>query len=444
MIKLFKAIYFNDKFFYSIGIIVLFFVLGYNFNILFFIGRLLFVVFISTVIVDFLILFHLKGAIEAKRVCPEKLSNSDENIIRINITNHYGFKIDLKIIDELPEQFQKRDFMLLASPDKHETIDLSYKLIPLERGEYHFGFINIYSKSFIGLVERRHIFDESKVLPVYPSFVKMHHFELIAATNKLIDTGIKHIRRVGNTLEFEQIRQYVKGDDYRTINWKATARSSNLMVNQFQDERSQNVISCIDTGRTMKMPFGGMTLLEYAINASLIISNIAINKYDKAGLITFSKQIDKVVPPERRSGQVSKLLEALYKVETNHPEANFALLNSFVKSKINSRSLMLLFTNFETISGMERNLSYLRSLAKSHLVVTIFFENTELTEIIRKDPENPKGIYTKVIAERLAFEKKKITLELKKYGIHTIYTSPEDLNINTINKYLEIKSRRLL
>src|SRR5690606_40532545 len=119
---------------------------------------------------------------------------------------------------------------------------------------------------------------QNKTVPVYPSFRQMRKYELPAISNRLTEFGIKKIRRIGQNREFEQIKEYVVGDDYRTINWKATARRGTLMVNTYQDERAQQVYAVIDKGRTMKMPFEGMTLLDYDINASLVISNIAIRK----------------------------------------------------------------------------------------------------------------------------------------------------------------------
>ena len=164
---------------------------------------------------------------------------------------------------------------------------ISYFLRPVKRGEYSFGAVNVFASSPIGLVSRRYQFSQNKMVPVYPSYIQMRKYELLAISNRLTDTGIKKIRRVGQHTEFERIREYVPGDDYRTINWKASARKSHLMVNNYQDERSQQVYALIDKGRAMQMPFNGMSLLDYAINASLVISNIAIKKSDKAVLITF-------------------------------------------------------------------------------------------------------------------------------------------------------------
>jgi uncharacterized protein (DUF58 family) len=245
-------------------------------------------------------------------------------------------------------------------------------------------------------------------------------------------------------MEFEQIKEYVQGDDVRTINWKATARKGNFMVNQFQDEKSQQVYCLIDKGRNMKMPFEGMTLLDYAINASLVISSIALKKDDKAGLITFSNKIASFLPAEKKQGQINKILQILYKEKTAYLESDSEMLYANIRNRINQRSLLILFTNFETLSSMKRQLPHFRKLAADHLLVVVFFENTELKFLLEKRAGNTEEVYLKTIAEKFEFEKKLIVKELQKYGIHSIFTAPQNLTVNTINKYLEIKARNLI
>ena len=256
--------------------------------------------------------------------------------------------------------------------------------------------------------------------------------------------GLKKIRRIGHTLEFEQIKDYVSGDDVRNINWKATAKKNDLMVNQYQDEKSQPVYSVIDTGRVMKMPFNQLSLLDYAINATLVISNIVLKKQDKAGMFTFSRKVENQIVAKQRRSQMNLILETLYNINTDFAESDFSRLYVDIKRRIKSRSLLLLYTNFETLDALHRQLPYLQAIAKTHLLVVIFFENTELAAMAKEPAETTRAIFQKTIAEKFIYEKKLIANELKKYGIQAILTAPENLTINTINKYLEIKARGLL
>ena len=394
--------------------------------------------------VDTLILYTNRKGFFARRDTLDKLSNGDDNPVQIVLENQYLFPVRISVIDELPFQFQVRDKEFKLNIDSGKSKTIEYDLRPVKRGEYSFGAVNVFVKSPIGFVQRRYRFSQDMMVPVYPSFMQMRKYELLAISNQLTDAGIKKIRRRGNNAEFEQIKEYVAGDDYRTINWKATARKNKLMINQYQDEKSQQVYSVIDMGRIMRMPFEGLSLLDYAINSSLVISNIAMLKQDKAGIITFSNRVQAILPADRRNAQLRKILELLYNQKTGYLESDYEHLYATIKTKINQRSLVLLYSNFESLSGLQRQIKYIRRLAKDHLLVVIFFENTELRSFIEKPARSTEEIYNKTIAEKLAYEKKLIVKELEKYGIQSILTAPQQLSVNTINKYLELKARGLI
>lgn len=442
--KFFKPFYIQPPFFYAgIGIVVLF-ALSYFAPILFNVAQLCILVLVLLLILDILIIFIGKNKIKGSRILPDKFSNGDKNLIQINITNNYPISIHLEIIDEVPEQFQIRDFKIKKRVASQKTKTIQYHLKPTERGAYVFGSLNIYASSVLNIVAKRYTFNNKAMVPTYPSFKQLKKFELLNINKNSLEYGLKKVRRLGHSMEFEQIKDYVTGDDLRTINWKATAKRNQLMVNQFQDEKSQPVYSIIDKGRIMKMPFNGLSLLDYAINATLVISNVVLKKHDKAGMLSFSKRIDNIVVAQRRNSQMQLILESLYNVNTDFFESDFSRLYSNIKRYITHRSLLLMYTNFETLDGLNRQLPYLKAIAKSHLLVVIFFKNTELNSMITNKAETLQHVYDKVIAEKFAFEKRLIVNELKKYGIYSILTTPENLTIDTINKYLEIKSRGLL
>ncbi|WP_405395999.1 DUF58 domain-containing protein [Maribacter sp. Asnod2-G09] len=444
MKKVFKNIFLQKRFFLVLTGIILCFLVSYIFENISFIAKLLFYLFLALILVDIILLFLSKGNIIADRIVPDKLSNGDENNIKIQVTNQYLFSSRVNIIDELPFQFQKRDFNFSSSLKSGEQKFYTYNVRPVERGVYSFGNLNIFATSPIGFLAKKYTYDQDKEVPVYPSFLQLRKYDLLAFSNRLLEFGIKKIRRIGHTMEFEQIKDYIQGDDIRNINWKATAKRGQLMVNQFQDEKSQPIYSIIDKGRVMKMPFNSLSLLDYAINATLIISSIALKKNDKAGMFAFSNKLENRVVAERRSSQMNLILETLYNLNTNFVESDFSRLYIDVKRNLPQRSLLLLYTNFETLDALHRQLPYLQAIAKQHLLVVIFFENTELVAYAKEKPNSTLEIYEQAIAEKFIYEKQFVVNELRKYGIQTILTKPEDLTINTINKYLEIKAKGLL
>ncbi|WP_027124655.1 DUF58 domain-containing protein [Gelidibacter mesophilus] len=442
--KIFKPFYIQPRFFYSGLFIIALFVFSYFVPILFGIAQLSILVVLLLLFLDVLIVFLGNNKIIGHRILPDKFSNGDNNEIEINILNTYPFETYLTIIDEVPIQFQVRDFELKLKVRPKKENRIRYILKPTERGEYHFGNLNIYASTKIGLVAKRFRFENEAMVPTYPSFKQLRKFELLNINHSLQEYGIKKTRRIGHTIEFEQIKDYVLGDDLRTINWKATAKKNSLMVNQFQDEKSQPIYSIIDKGRVMKMPFDGLSLLDHAINATLVLSSIALKKHDKAGMLSFSKKVENMVVAQRRSSQMRLILEALYNVKTDYYESDFSRLYAHIKRNITQRSLILLYTNFETLDSLNRQLAYLKAIAKNHLIVVIFFKNTKLNSLVEEKADTIQQVYDKVIAEKFAFEKRLIVQELRKYGIYSILTTPKNLTIDTINKYLEIKSRGLL
>lgn len=441
MKKIYTTLFLNNIFFYILAIISLLFVVGFFAPIFFEISKVLLFVLLTLVVFDVFLLYNTKEAITVERFLPERLSNGDQNKISLKLKNEYRFPAHLSIIEELPYQFQKRNFIFKVVLSILEEKTLNYDLKPTERGVYNFGNINIYTSSPLKLATKKYVLGEEKEIKCYPSFLKLREFNFKAFTNDTVSYGTKKVRRIGHSLEFEQIKEYVSGDDIRTLNWKATAKRNQLMINQYVEEKSQPVYSIIDKGRAMQMHFNDLSLLDYAVNATLAISNIILRKQDKAGMLSFSTKLEDWVVAEKRNSQMSLISEALHNIKTDFSESDFSTLYAVVKRRITHRSLLILYTNFETMDGLNRQLSYLRALAKNHLVLVVFFKNTELDAMINTKAENVQDVYDTIIAEKFMYEKKRIVYELKKYGIQSVLTEPENLTGDTINKYLELKSR---
>lgn len=436
-----KSFYINNIIYYIAAAAAVVFVASYFLPPWFRIGVLILILLGLALVVDTLLIYSIKNGVKAERWLPDRFSMGDDNKVILLFQNHYHFPANISVIDELPAQFQERKWLRKLRMETKGKSMLEYKLRPVTRGEYVFHDINVYVQAPLGLVKRRYIFPAQHTVKVYPSFVQMRRYQLLAVSNRLQEAGVKKIRRIGHSLEFEQIKDYVRGDDYRTINWKATARKGNLMVNSFTDERSQQVYCLINKGRVMKMPFDNLTLLDHAINASLVLSNVALIRQDKAGLITFEKEIDTFLPADKKPTQMNLILESLYRQQTTFLEPDFEKLFSVIRNRITNRSLLILFTNFESLESLNRALPAFKRMAHYHLLLLVFFENSELKSITSKQATTLEGIYIKTIAEKFAYEKRQMVKELHKNGIMSILTTPANLTVNTINRYLELKTR---
>ncbi len=438
---MFKSFHLNNIVYYIGGIAAVVFVLSYFQPALYRIGGLLLLLLLVAILIDMLLVYSKKNGIMAERIAGDRFSIGDENKVVLTLHNNYGFPVRTSLIDELPFQFQERKWMRKAKLERDKPHQLEYHLRPTTRGEYAFGNINLFVHAPLQLVKRHYIFPAEHVVKVYPSYIQMRRYQLLAVSNRLQEAGVKRIRKIGHSMEFEQIKEYVRGDDYRTINWKATARKDGLMVNNYTDERSQQIYCLINKGRVMKMPFHGMTLLDYAINAALVLSNVALVKQDKAGLITFEKNIDSFLLADKKPTQMNQVLENLYRQKTDFLEPDFEKLFSIIRNRVTNRSLMVLFTNFESLESLQREMTALKKIARYHLLLVVFFENTELKSLLDSKTKTLEEIYIKTIAEKFAYEKRQMVKELHKNGIPSILTTPENLTVNTINKYLELKTR---
>lgn len=439
----YKSFYLSRRAYLVAGGIILLMAASFFLPFLAVIARLGGYVLLGCIVLDTFLLYGGRGRVEATRDAPARFSNGDLNTVTLRVHNAYPFALQALVIDELPVQFQDRNWKRLLAVDPGQTQDLSYQLQPKERGAYAFGRLHLFIASPLGMIRRRCTFGLDQVVEVYPSYVHLrrHQLETQGSTQ---DAGRQRLRRTGLSLEFEQIKDYVPGDDYRTVNWKASARKGQLMVNSYVEERSQPIYCVIDKGRLMKMPFQGMTLLDYAINASLALISVALKRQDKAGLITFSRKVDQFLPAERKASQMEAVLDNLYNQETEFKESDFEQLYAQLRSRLKQRSLLVLFTNFESIHSLRRQLPYLRSIGRYHLLVTVFFDNTELHTLQQTPAHTLEDVYVKTIADRFLYEKKLMAKELAQFGILSVFTSPENLTVMTINKYLEIKARQAL
>ena len=427
--------------YYIAGCSVILYIFSYFIPVLFELAGIILLLLGVAVVVDTALIFGKRYALRAERITAERWSNGDDNKVVLHFQNNYSFPVWAHIIDELPVQFQERNWYRKARLDRHSEQQVVYTVKPFARGEYSYGNINVFIKGPLQLAKRRFVFPAARSVKVYPSYIQMRRYHLLAVSNRLQEVGVKRVRKLGHSMEFEQIKEYVPGDDYRTINWKATARKTALMVNNYTDERSQQIYCLINKGRTMKMPFEGMTLLDYAINASLVLCNVALVRQDKAGLISFAENLDAFLLADKKPTQMNLLLETLYRQHTRFLEPDFEKLYSVIRNRITHRSLLVLFTNFESMDSLQREMPSLKHIARYHLLLVVFFENTELKQLIENKTSTMEDIYIKTIAEKFAFEKKLMVKELHKNGILSILTTPQNLTVDTINKYLELKNK---
>ncbi|MCX2743987.1 DUF58 domain-containing protein [Mangrovivirga sp. M17] len=441
-----KKLFINSPFYLILlGITGVFF-LSFFFPVLYIGGFVMLGLLLLISSIDIILLFkrYQDQYFSARRSHAKVLSLGNDNKVRIHLSKTIERKLNGYFIDEVPIKCQERNLRFNYDFGGLDHLTKTYSLHIVERGKYEFGDLRLFVNSPLKLFTKRITLPLSETVPAYPSVIDLKKYNLHSIQSLQMFEGIKRIRRIGQSTEFEQIKDYVQGDEIKKINWKATGRTGKLKVNHYEEEKSQQIYSIIDRSRAMYMPFNKMSLTDYAVNASLILSNAAIQKNDKAGLVTFSAHQGAIIKADKNSIQLRRINEVLYSLEQDTTEADFELLYQNIRKVIKHRSMLMLYTNFESKYTIERVLPVLRKLSKLHLLIVVIFENEETTNFATEDAHNLREIYYKVVAGELAMEKKLMIKELQHLGIQTIYTRPQDLSINTLNKYLELKAKGLI
>ena len=398
---MFANTFLKNRIFLALSCVIVAFTFSYSYPWFFRLGQILLLVLFLLTLLEWFLLFRIAEKFEANRDVAHRLSLGDQQEVKYTISNLSDLPVLAEVVDELPYQLQRRDAAFFSRIDPGEKILRRLPIRPLIRGQYTFGSLHVYiTLPWFSLVQRRISFSIPESIMVVPSIIQMKRYELEVFSRTASLSGIRRVRTIGEDDEFEHIRSYQQGDNIRAINWKATSRKNQPMINQFQNSRAQMVYCIIDKGRSMKMPFEGLTLLDHAINAALVISNIVLKKYDRAGLVTFSDKIGKIIAAENIPPQLSLISQHLYDQQTGFKESNYELLFYTLQHHIRRRSILLFFTNFEHLYDLDRNLEYFQALNRKHLLVIIFFINTDLLSSSEMEASNVSDIYLKTFAPK--------------------------------------------
>jgi uncharacterized protein (DUF58 family) len=441
----FKSFYLTSKTFIALGVCIFLFCGGLLLNFSFILGQLLLFLVFLAVLVETILLYSKAELIEFRRILPNRLSNGDQNSVELALRNLSKINLNLTIYEDLPDLLQLRTWKIDVPLPSLANQNTYYEVRPTQRGVYTwFNTYLLCRVSLLGLVARKITFESETSIGCYPSFEQFKKLPIKAMVHNYSDANNVHIRKIGQSLEFEQIKNYVIGDNYRHINWKASAKQGKQMLNQYQEERSQDIYTVIDMGRAMKMPFDQQTLLDYAINGSVALTKAILDTKDKAGLLTFSSKSCSFIAARSEYKQFGIINDKLYNLETDFLESDFERLYKFVRFRIRQRSLLIIFTNFDSINSLKRNLQYLKAIAQYHLVLVVFFENSEIVKFVSEPAADIREIYSKTIGKHFLSQNQLILKELVKAGIQGLITQPHQLSIQTINKYIQIKRKQMI
>jgi uncharacterized protein (DUF58 family) len=384
------------------------------------------------------------GRFDLRREHDNRLSLGAENLIRLSLRHHGRQPITFWLRDEPPEQFQIEKRILSGTAVPRVTWEDGYHVRPLRRGDYQFGALNLRWLGPLGLVTRQGRLDAANPVKVYPNLLDVRRYDLFLRRNRLQELGLRHSRQFGEGSEFERLREYLPDDEYRRINWKATARRNRPVTVEYQTERSQSIMLALDIGRMMQSPVGDMAKLDYAVNAALLLAYVATGKGDKVGLTSFADQVSHFLAPKQGRGQFYRMLELLYATEAQPVEPDYAYALSYLGLKQRKRALVVVFTDLSGGLSVNQLAQHASLLARRHLLLVVTISDPDIVAAAGQRPLDSAAVYQRAAAAELLEERQVILNTLQRQGVHTLDTPANQLSVAVINRYLELKGRQLL
>lgn len=381
------------------------------------------------------------GEIEVVRTLPEKLSIGAANPVKLTVRNASRYAATLTLRETPPVGFTGERVIgpITLAPHAEEEFALSFT--PPGRGEFRFGDVGVRAIGPLGLAGRQLTIPTAEACRVYPDITAVRRYALLARRGALLDLGIKAARYAGVGTEFESLREYQTGDAYREIDWKATARRGTPVIRRFEAERSQTVMIAVDTGRLMTPLVGGMSKLDRAVNAALLLAYLGTEAGDLVGLLVFGRDIITYLPPRKGHRQFLAILEALYSAEGRVEEPDYTRALTYLAARLSKRSLIVLFTDILGTEPSKRLLGVLGGLAPRHLPLVLTQRNRVIEARARQEVKTEAEAYASAVAEGVLRDKAEALGVLSARGALALDVEPEQLSVAAVNHYLEIKAR---
>ncbi len=379
--------------------------------------------------------------IEAERLHDDRLSIGADNMMTVLLSNASGRAVTFTLRDEYPYQFHADATYLTGTLPPFDIYEARYHVRPVRRGDYQFGDINLRYSSHFKTFIRQARYPAAATVPVYPNILDVRKYDLLARKGLLQELGLRQTRQYGEGSEFERLRDYTPDDEFRRINWKATARRSRPIAVEYQTERSQYVMSVLDTGRLMRPPVGELAKLDYVINTTLLLSYVALLKGDHVGMLTFSDEVHSYLAPRSKRDQFYRMLETLYNTDMHAVESDYPRALGMLSRKQGRRSLILVFTDLVTLDAASPLIASLRRLARRHLPLIVTISDPDVHRIAHQPVAGSEHLYQRAVAEMLLDERRAILDSLHHSGILTLDVPADQLTISVINTYLRLKAQ---
>jgi uncharacterized protein (DUF58 family) len=381
---------------------------------------------------------------DVERKHESKLSLGVQNPVIVNVRNRLRRGTSFKVRDEAPETFQIETRVMQGNVLPLGAWSHVYHLQPLRRGDYAFGNITMRWMGPLGLMYRQGVLNMAESVKVYPNLMDVRKYDLMLRKNRLQEMGLRHTRMFGEGTEFERLREYLPDDEYRRINWKATARRHRPVTVQYQTERSQTVFAVLDTGRMMQSPVADIAKLDYAVNAVLFLGYVATGKGDRVGVMSFADDVSHYLAPKQGRGQFYRMLEVLYAVEAQQVEPNYRKALTYLAVKQRRRALVVIFTDLSSGASLDSLVAQVSLLARTSLPLVVTISDPDVHAAAAHIPTDTLSVYQRASAAHMLDERRVVLDTLRTRGVLTLDVPANQLSLAVINRYLELKGRTML
>jgi uncharacterized protein (DUF58 family) len=379
--------------------------------------------------------------IEIERVHEPRLSLGAENLITLILANATPRPVSFTLRDEHPHEFAADAEFLRGTIPPYDVAEARYHLRPPRRGDYAFGDVTVRFSGPLGAIVRQARYPLAAPVKVYPNVLELRKYDLLARKGLLHEIGLRVSRVRGPGGEFERLRDYTADDEFRRINWKATARRGKLIAAEYETERSQHVICAIDCGRLMAPPVGELMRLDYAVNTALMLSYVAGLRGDHVGLLAFADDVRAYVAPRRGKPQFQAILEALYNLQPEPVEPDHGAALEYLARRQRRRALIVLFTDLATPETAGPLASHLTRLARHHLPLCVTVSDPFLSGAAGQPVRDSDSLYQRVVAEGLLDERRALLDRLHRGGVQTVDVPADRLSAGVVNTYLRLKAQ---
>jgi uncharacterized protein (DUF58 family) len=384
--------------------------------------------------------------VEITREMPGNLAVDKWTEVKLRIRHQFTEARSIRLFDSVPSDANYQHLPLTLELEPNQTSTTHYLLRPLVRGSLMLDKTHIQFQSPLGLWNIRYWAGEATQAKVYPDFVAIANYAILATENHTSQIGIKKKQRRGAGMEFHQLREYRQGDSLRQIDWKATSRRQKLIARDYQDERDQQIVLMIDSGRRMRAKDDELGHFDHALNSLLLVSYIALRQGDNVSLMSFGGNHNnrhRWIPPQKGVDRVKVLLNGIYDLHAQQSTADYITAAEKLSVLQPKRSLVILVTNSRDEDNSELLLA-VNLLKKRHLVMVANIREQILDQLDNTPVHTFDDALNYAGVRRFLYERSESHKKLTSAGVYAIDCTANELAVRVANAYLEIKSAGVL